>query len=56
MRNLKINNQEVIKLPNFMFNSKLLNKEIKLSKSLIYIRSHVRVVKRDLKKCFMVVK
>lgn len=56
MRSLKINNQEVIKLPNFMFSLKLLNKEIKLSKSLIYIKNHVRVVKRDLKKCFMVAK
>lgn len=30
MRNLKINQLEAIKLPNFMFNSKLNNKEIKL--------------------------
>ncbi len=56
MRSLKINNQEVTKLPNFMFNSKLHNKETKLSESLIYIRNHVRAVKKDLKNYSMVVK
>lgn len=56
MRNLKTKNQEVMKLPNFMFNSKLHNRGIKLSKILINIRKLARAVKKGLSKCFLVVK